>query len=286
MAGARQAATGDAGPVGRGPGGADSPRELAVGRPGTSVVARARTRAVRAASIIGELLVPRACVTCDAHLGASEPGLVCAACLARIRQIPAPRCDRCGHTAVRPTCTWCALLPPFVRAARSVAWVPGGIAGDLTHKLKYEGWTALAAPLGERMARLSFPLDVREERSMLVPVPLAPARRRERGYNQSELLAHAVAAHWRIPVVEALSRSRATVSQTRLTPGDRRSNVAGAFTVAIPAAELGGRHVVLVDDVVTTAATLNACAAALHAGGARIITYVTFGRARAAGDAP
>lgn len=249
-------------------------------------LARARSALGRAASLLGELLVPRACVVCDAQIGHAEAGLVCAACLARITTIPAPRCHRCGHTAVRATCAWCALLPPYVRAARSVAWVPDGVAGDLTHKLKYEGWTALAAPMGVRMARLSFPLDVREERSMLVPVPLARARRRERGYNQSELLAREVSAHWRIPVIEALSRTRTTTSQTRLTPGDRRSNVAGAFTVTIPETELGGRHVVVVDDVVTTAATLNACAAALHAGGARIITYVTFGRARAAGDAP
>lgn len=183
-------------------------------------------------------------------------------------------------------CAWCELLPPYVRAVRSVAWVPDGVAGALVHRFKYDGWTALAEVMGARMARLQFPIDVREERSVLVPVPLAPVRQRERGYNQSTLLARAIAPRWGIPVRELLIRSRATESQTRLTPGGRRNNVAGAFTVASPPAELVGRHVVLVDDVVTTAATLNACAAALHAGGARIITYVTFGRARAAGDAP
>ncbi len=121
---------------------------------------------------------------------------------------------------------------------------------------------------------------------MVVPVPLAAGRRRERGYNQSALLAAALAAAWRIEMVEPLARSRATESQTRLTPGGRLRNVASAFVTAVSRNELIGRHVVLVDDVVTTAATLNACAAALHAGGARIITYVTFGRARSAGDAP
>lgn len=140
--------------------------------------------------------------------------------------------------------------------------------------------------MAEQMARLNFPRDVAEERDLLVPVPLAPSRARERGYNQSELLARQLGAHWNVAVVEALVRSRATETQTRLTPGDRLRNVAGAFATVPGGEDLTGRHVVLVDDVITTAATLNACAKALHEGGARIISYVTFGRARAAGDMP
>jgi ComF family protein len=171
-----------------------------------------------------------------------------------------------------------------VRAVRSVCWVPGGTSGEIVHKFKYGGWTALAEPMAEQMARLNFPRDVIEERDLLIPVPLAPARARERGYNQSELLARLLAARWHVPVTEALVRRRATETQTRLTPGDRLRNVAGAFATVLGREELAGRHVVLVDDVITTAATLNACAKALHEGGARIISYVTFGRARAAGD--
>jgi ComF family protein len=140
--------------------------------------------------------------------------------------------------------------------------------------------------MAEQMARLNFPRDVAEERDMLVAVPLAPSRLRERGYNQSALLAQQLGARWNVAVVEALVRRRATETQTRLTPGDRMRNVAGAFATALGCEELAGRHVLLVDDVITTAATLNACATALHEGGARIISYVTFGRARAAGDMP
>jgi glyceraldehyde 3-phosphate dehydrogenase len=116
----------------------------------------------------------------------------------------------------------------------------------------------------------------------LVPVPLAAARQRERGFNQSTLLAAALARQWATPVWEdVLARSRATDAQARLTPGERLRNVAGAFrAVAATRSRLRGAHVVLVDDVVTTAATLNACAAALLDGGARIVSYVTFGRAR------
>lgn len=225
-------------------------------------------------------------MSCDAALGEDDHQVLCKLCIERLHRMPAPRCDRCGHPRGIGTCRWCELLPPFVRAARSVCWVPGGTAGEIVHKLKYSGWTALAEPMAEQMARLNFPRDVREERDLLVPVPLAPARARERGYNQSELLARLLGRHWDVAVVEALVRRRATETQTRLTPGDRLRNVAGAFATVLGSEELAGRHVLLVDDVVTTAATLNACAKALHEGGARIISYVTFGRARAAGDMP
>jgi ComF family protein len=158
-----------------------------------------------------------------------------------------------------------------------------GSAASIVHALKYDGWERAAAGMAERMARLAWPEDVVLERTALVPVPLSAARQRERGYNQSELLADALGARLRLPVWrECLARSRSTQTQTRLTPGERLANVAGAFRAADRArTQLVGAHVILVDDVVTTAATLNACAAALVGGGARITSYVTFGRARA-----
>ena len=135
------------------------------------------------------------------------------------------------------------------------------------------------------MARLTWPDDVVEERAALVPVPLAPARLRERGYNQSELLARSLGPAWGIPVWTAcIERARTTSSQTTLAPDERRRNVFGAFRAAAGACSFRGKHLVLVDDVVTTAATLNECATALHGAGARIISYVTFGRAPAVGD--
>jgi ComF family protein len=154
------------------------------------------------------------------------------------------------------------------------------------HALKYGGWPSIADEMAERMARIDWPMDVRRERTAIVPVPLAKTRLRERGFNQSELLANALGRCWSVPVWTAvLARTRETTSQTRLTPADRVRNVSGAFR-ATPSARaiLRGAHVVLIDDVVTTASTLNACAAALYDGGARILSYVTFARAPAAGD--
>jgi ComF family protein len=164
--------------------------------------------------------------------------------------------------------------------------MPAEPASAIVHALKYGGWSKVAAGMAERMSRLSWPRDVIDERAALVPVPLAAARARERGYNQSALLAGELAERWQIPVwPAALVRSRATRSQTELTPEQRLGNVAGSFQLDERHRErIRGRHILLIDDVVTTAATLNECARVLYAGGARIISYMTFGRARASGD--
>jgi ComF family protein len=140
--------------------------------------------------------------------------------------------------------------------------------------------------MAERMSRLAWPRDVVEERAGLVPIPLASARKRERGYNQSALIAAGLSKRWCVPLWENLVvRSRETETQTRLTPGERLGNVAGSFEIrARHFRQLEGAHLIVVDDVVTTAATLNACAKVLFDAGARIISYVTFGRARASGD--
>jgi ComF family protein len=183
-------------------------------------------------------------------------------------------------------CGWCALLPPYVRAARSVCWAVRGPGLEIVHALKYSGWRRAADGMSERMARLDLPEDVRSERPILVPVPLARERERERGYNQSACLARGVAERWAAEFREdLLVRTRHTATQTRLTPADRLRNVSGAFSAPQSAQNvLRGAHVVLVDDVVTTAATLNACAAALYDAGTRIISFVTFARAPALGD--
>ena len=160
-----------------------------------------------------------------------------------------------------------------------------GAGLSIVAALKYDGWAAVADGMAERMARLAWPIDVAEERAAVVPVPLAASRQRERGYNQSELLARGLSRRWDIPVwPRCIERARVTTSQTHLTPGERRRNVAGAFRAVPGAVKFRGTHLVLVDDVVTTAATLNECATALHEAGARIVSYVTFGRAPALGD--
>ena len=189
-------------------------------------------------------------------------------------------------SGVIPPCRWCSRLAPTIRAVRSVCRMDAGTGAALVHALKYDGWHAVARPMARRMARLDWPLDVVRERSALVPVPISSTRRRERRYNQAERLASALSAEWSIPLwADVLERRRDTRSQVRLTPSERASNVSGAFVAAgFARARLRGAHIVLVDDVITTAATINACAQALADGGARIISCVTFGRAPEPGD--
>lgn len=239
-----------------------------------------------AAAALLDLALPRVCVACAQSLGSVERGMVCGHCWSRVRTLPWPQCGRCGHPGTGHVCRWCDNLPVFVRAVRSYCWMPGGAGASIVHALKYDGWSAAGHDIAERLARLAWPRDVIAERSMLVPVPLAASRLRERGYNQSERIAVPLGERWHMPVVtDVLLRGRATESQTRLTPGERVRNVAGAFHAAPRAgARLRGAHVIIVDDVVTTGATLNACALALYQSGARIISYVTFGRAPAIGD--
>lgn len=152
--------------------------------------------------------------------------------------------------------------------------------------LKYDGWPAVAEAMAARVARLTWPTDVLVERGALVPVPLAPRKERSRGFNQAAVLATALALHWRVPVWDnVLRRRRAAPSQTRLTPGERLANVHHAFSLENNAeSRIRGQHLILVDDVLTTGATLNACATVLFDAGARTLSYVTFGRARAAAD--
>jgi ComF family protein len=239
----------------------------------------------RGARVALDFLLPPACAACDRLLDAGERGLVCGRCWTRIDPLPFPQCGRCGHPRLRDRCAWCELLPPYVRAARSVCWMHRGTGPSVVYALKYGGWHAIALEMAARMARLAWPLDVLDERTAVMPVPLAPSRERERGFNQSEHLARALGVHWNVPAwCDVLERGRSTQTQTRLTPEERLANVSGAFRVRDGARQLRNAHVVLVDDVVTTAATLNACAAALFAGGARILSYVTFGRAPAVGD--
>ena len=100
---------------------------------------------------IADLLLPRSCAVCERAMDSGETALVCGRCWARAHELPHPRCDRCGHPRTRPACAWCAQLPPFVRAARSAYWMPGGTAGAIVHALKYAGWSGVAEAMADRV---------------------------------------------------------------------------------------------------------------------------------------
>ncbi len=169
-------------------------------------------------------------------------------------------------------CRLCADWTPPIPLVRSAVWLDDS-ARRAVHALKYHGWTRAV----EAMAAVMLPLaPLASSSAVLIPVPLGRARRRARGYNQSEVLAEEI-GRLRGMVVDAtrVRRTRQTVTQTRLTPEERRANLAGAFQ----ADGATGLHCVLVDDVFTTGATLLAVADALRDAGASSVSAVTFGRA-------
>lgn len=251
-----------------------------------------RARARAALDGVLALAVPRACITCSAAMPAVEPGLVCGACWSRLPSLAKPACVRCGHPrhpdATAESCALCALLDDSCVRARSVCWVPHAHSSPLLAALKYQGWWGVADGMAERMRRTGGDVLEGLRAPWFVPVPLAPSRLRERGFNQCAHLAQALVRRIGGAVRDdVLVRTRATISQTQLTPAERRANVQGAFAVPARArSSLRGRACVLVDDVLTTGATLNACAVALRDGGASDIRYWTFGRARSGADRP
>lgn len=239
---------------------------------------------------VEQWLLPAECLLCQSPVPAREhDALVCGLCRARWRPLPAPLCARCGEP-IAPAddagrvpegspaapCRICADWPPALARVRSAVRLEGG-ARDVVHQLKYQGWWRAA----EAMALAMRHLEPLTGQVCLIPVPLAPRRERDRGYNQSERLAAALGALIGHPVrTDLVRRVRETSTQTALTPEERRANVVGAFEAAADVARVARGHtVVVVDDVFTTGATLLAAAEALAGAGATQIEGVTFGRA-------
>lgn len=231
------------------------------------------------------LLLPAACLSCGTALPEGDSGC-CEVCRTRIRPIAPPVCGRCGQPRApwetrergrvsrAGSCGFCAPWPAALAWAASAAWMDEGPARDLVHGLKYGGWRLAARTMADAMVRaLGARLAAVD---VLVPVPLGRRRERSRGYNQAAVLAEALGAAVGLPVAPLVRRTRETRSQTALGPAARWVNVAGAFAAAgVPP----GARVAVVDDVLTTGATLAACAAALSVGAAGDIGAVTFARA-------
>jgi ComF family protein len=212
-------------------------------------------------------------------------GPVCADCWSRVRPVAPPACFVCGQ----PLPSWRTISVALERCAtcrrRPPAFDRGAVACDyhgelraIIHAFKYDGRRSLARPLGRLLGQAGS--AVLEGADAVVPVPLHLWKRVQRGFNQSADLARTLGP----PVRPVLRRSRATRTQAGLTPGQRRRNLAGAFTLAAwpwrpLRSEVAGRTLVLVDDVMTTGATLDACARVLKQAGARDVRTLTLARA-------
>ncbi len=219
-----------------------------------------------------DILFPPRCVGCG------RAGVwLCTECLGQISLVKPPFCTRCGDAVVADgLCARCRTSPLQIECIRSVVYFEG-VLREAVHRLKYRGLTALAGPLGGLMAAywMQHPMSA----DVVVPVPLHAARLRERGYNQAALLTREMARRVGLVVDErTLIRQRATAPQVGLDASQRKGNVRDAFRCS--SNSLTGKQVLLVDDVCTTGATLEACAVALYEGGARGVQALTLARAR------
>jgi len=168
-------------------------------------------------------------------------------------------------------CQSCAHLDRSIHQAKAAFPYSGWVAAAI-RSFKYGDEWSRAAHLGSLMIPVIEPLG---EFDAIVPVPLHAARLRQRGYNQSGLLAVEIGRQLQIPVVPVLARTRDTVSQVTLSREDRQSNLSGAFGLDSGWAPASGTRFLMIDDVRTTGATLNACAKELVRTGPRQVTVAT-----------
>lgn len=240
---------------------------------------------------IKNLFLPVFCKQCDARILTEENVFFCAACWMASPRITRPFCTICGRphrgavgfgTQSNFLCADCRGSSfPFRRIYGAAIY--GGAAGTAIRLLKFYDRQSLARPLARMMAKFAANEVDCGQYDYLVPVPLHKVRQRERGYNQSKLIAeHLLPAFPNAQLDESLRRIRPTrVQSLSLTTAERRANVRGAF--AVSGDVLKGKTVLLVDDVVTTGGTTAECARALKRAGVTVVDVMAAALAARAG---
>jgi ComF family protein len=229
-----------------------------------------------------DLLYPRNCQLCGTPQCESDVGVLCHGCRERVPGIAPPFCERCalpfdGVVTGTFRCGYCRDLEfHFERAVAGCR--AKGVARDCIHRFKYDRALYFGQHLVEWIVNAGRQWIVWEAVDVIVPVPLHPRKKRHRQFNQAEYLAEGVGQAFGKPVAcRAVRRVRDTTTQTRLDAAARRDNLRRAFAVREMDA-VQGRRVVLVDDVFTTGATLDACARVLNEAGAANVVVLTVAR--------
>ena len=243
------------------------------------------TEAMRAPAILRafvDLAFPPGCVSCGKLVEDSGYRHLCGACGPKIEFVEEPACVTCGHPFYGEVegermCPHCEGMRPEYREGRTAVLFKGP-ARSLVHELKYHHGLHVMEDI-ERVFRRSARVMALIDNATLIPVPLHARKKRERGYNQSELLAAALvrASDGRSQIEPLLRRVVDTVSQTAFDRKTRRANLKNAFALTPGSLITPGHHYILVDDVFTTGSTLNSCAGVLRRAGCLNLDVVTFG---------
>lgn len=235
-----------------------------------------------AADLALDLVFPRSCVACGEPVDEeSDYRFVCSACARLLTIARPPACRTCGfpffgEVEAERSCPHCVELMPLFGEARTGVLLKGP-ARRMVHAFKYRGQVHLVADMG-RIFRRAEGLIGFARGAQLVPVPLHPRKCRERGYNQSLLIARLLASlSVGAEVIEAVERVKDTETQTHFDRRERQRNLKNAFAMRPKCRLNPSFRVILVDDVFTTGSTLNACAAVLRQHGIGQIDVITFG---------
>ena len=234
-------------------------------------------------SALQDILLPPRCHCCKKPVSGAEHLHICGDCLNGLPIIAPPVCSICGipfeGVGGNHPCSRCIATPPPYGVARAALHYEG-ICRELIHSFKYSHRSQLRRPLGLLTAQLLSSFAAEQQPDLLMPVPLHPRRLRSRGFNQAVLVAEILAKQWQIPLArQLLQRTRPTTPQIELNREQRATNLQNAFAV-IDKAAVSNRHIMLVDDIVTTGSTLSACAQALRDAGCDRVSAVTIAHAR------
>ena len=230
-----------------------------------------------------DFFFPPKCLLCGGSLGELPDDHSCPLCTERMKLFSHPRCPCCGlgfgdTPGEDHLCSTCLTEERYFTRARAIGPYEGLMA-EAIHRFKYQGASRLAKPLGTLLSEYKDPEFPFSAFELILSIPLHPRRLRQRGFNQSLLLARCVSRKHSIPLdFTALQRTRHTEPQTQLSGSERQKNIRGAFEVGRPDL-IAGKHILLIDDVFTTGSTVQECAKVLLKAEAKQVDVLTLARA-------
>ncbi|HEC78602.1 MAG TPA: ComF family protein [candidate division WOR-3 bacterium] len=210
-----------------------------------------------------DFLFPHSCLVCDKE---TTDGFLCNNCYEYLPLVNSPVCRFCGRPVKKTrTCFFCKEEKYVSHGRAWMLFIPP--VDNVIHHFKYRKKTDLATMLGRGMANIILADHQLKKAEKIIPVPLFWTKFLKRGYNQAALLAKTISRECDMEYADILKRIKDTKTQTRLSTEARRKNVYGAFM--LKSGEVEGKNVLLIDDVMTTGATINECARVLKQAGAK-----------------